>query len=161
MEALNPTYSIQNSKRRFMNLFGNLSPLCGTSLFTYFFYSITNFLSIKTSKSTSKVHIKGGFFLESSIRFSNLQISKKKYSKKLSWAWNLHFPPITLYCSEKKPPLAVKLLINTLCKKYQGLPDWKRCSNWFDGVQSQLLDFPLFQSNWSGTTLFLRPKTHG
>ena len=47
-----------------------------------------------------------------------------------------------------------------LCKKYQDLPDWKRCSNWFDGVQSQLLDFPLFQSNWSGITLFPRPKTY-
>ena len=34
---------------------------------------------------------KGGFFSESAIRFSNLQISKKKYSKKLSWTWNLKF----------------------------------------------------------------------
>ena len=59
-----------------MNLFGNLSPLCGTSLFTYFFYSITNFLSIKTSKSTSKVHIKGGFFFrkfDSFFKSPNLQ----------------------------------------------------------------------------------------
>ena len=31
---------------------------------------------------------KGGFFSESVIRFSNLQISKKKYSKKLSWAFS-------------------------------------------------------------------------
>ena len=31
--------------------------------------------------------LKGGFFSESSIRFSNLQ---KKYSKLLSWAWNLN-----------------------------------------------------------------------
>ena len=43
---------------------------------------------------------KGGFFSESAIRFSDLQISKKIYSKKLSWAWNLNFPPITLYCLE-------------------------------------------------------------
>ena len=28
--------------------------------------------------------------------FSNLQISKKKYSKSLSWTWNVNFPPITL-----------------------------------------------------------------
>ena len=33
---------------------------------------------------------KGGFFSESAIRFLHLQISKKKYSKKLSWAWNLN-----------------------------------------------------------------------
>ena len=28
--------------------------------------------------------------------FSNLQISKWKYSKSLSWTWNLNFPPITV-----------------------------------------------------------------
>ena len=39
--------------------------------------------------------IKGFFFSESAIGF---QISKKKYSKKLSWAWNLKFPPITVLC---------------------------------------------------------------
>ena len=33
---------------------------------------------------------KGGFFSESAIRFSNLPIFKKKYSKKLSSAWNLN-----------------------------------------------------------------------
>ena len=33
--------------------------------------------------------VKGGFFSESAIRFSNLQISKK-----LSRTWNLKFPPI-------------------------------------------------------------------
>ena len=40
---------------------------------------------------------KGGFFSESTMCFLDLQISKKKYSKNLSWAWNLNFPPITLY----------------------------------------------------------------
>ena len=34
--------------------------------------------------------LKGGFFSESEIRFSNLPISKKNYNKKLSWAWNLN-----------------------------------------------------------------------
>ena len=34
--------------------------------------------------------IKGGFFSESEIRFSNLPISQKNYSKNLSWAWNLN-----------------------------------------------------------------------
>ena len=38
------------------------------------------------------VCIKGGFFSERSIHFLDLQISKKNYSKKLSWAWNLNFP---------------------------------------------------------------------
>ena len=33
-----------------------------------------------------RVHIKGGFFSESEIRFSNLP----NYSKELSWAWNLN-----------------------------------------------------------------------
>ena len=33
---------------------------------------------------------KGGFFSESEIRFSNLPTSQKKFSKKLSWAWNLN-----------------------------------------------------------------------
>ena len=41
---------------------------------------------------------KGGFFSESAIRFSNLEISKKKYPKKLSWTWNLNFLPKTFYC---------------------------------------------------------------
>ena len=31
---------------------------------------------------------KCGFFSESAICFSNLPISQKRYSKKLSWAWN-------------------------------------------------------------------------
>ena len=33
---------------------------------------------------------KGGFYSESAIRFLDLQISKTKYSEKLSWAWNLN-----------------------------------------------------------------------
>ena len=37
-----------------------------------------------------KFGFKGGFFSESEIRFSNLPISQKNYSKKLSWAWNLN-----------------------------------------------------------------------
>ena len=35
-------------------------------------------------KDTRGANSKGGFFSESAISFSNLQISKKKYSKKLS-----------------------------------------------------------------------------
>ena len=42
-------------------------------------------------KKRQLVSTKGKFFPESVIRFSNLQISKKKYSKKLSWTWNLNF----------------------------------------------------------------------
>ena len=38
----------------------------------------------------------GGFFSESAIRFSNIPISKENYSKKLSWTWNLNFPPTTV-----------------------------------------------------------------
>ena len=33
---------------------------------------------------------KGGFYSESEIRFLDIQISKTKYSEKLSWAWNLN-----------------------------------------------------------------------
>ena len=78
-------------------------------------------------------YIKGGFFSESAIRFSDLQISKKKYSKKLSWAWNtrlnLNFKLRIVFLeyfffeigmwknfialSEKKPPLVwIKRLLN-------------------------------------------------
>ena len=42
------------------------------------------------------LYAKGGFFSESAMRFLDLQISKKKYSEKLSWAWNLNFPPKTV-----------------------------------------------------------------
>ena len=45
-------------------------------------------------KSCSQVFksgsIKGGYFSESAMCFLDLQISKKNYSKKLSWAWNLN-----------------------------------------------------------------------
>ena len=43
--------------------------------------------------------LKVAFFRKCDEIFSDLQISKKKYSKKLSWAWNLNFPPITVYCN--------------------------------------------------------------
>ena len=36
------------------------------------------------------IMLKGGFYSESAIRFLDLQISKTKYSEKLSWAWNLN-----------------------------------------------------------------------
>ena len=39
---------------------------------------------------------KSGFFSESAMCFLNLPITKKKYSKKLSWTWNLNFPPKTV-----------------------------------------------------------------
>ena len=45
---------------------------------------------------------KSVFFQKVRFGFLNLQISKKKYSKKLSWAWNSNFPPITLYCYWRK-----------------------------------------------------------
>ena len=38
----------------------------------------------------SHFSVKGGFFSESEIRFSNLRISQKNYSKKIPWAWNLN-----------------------------------------------------------------------
>ena len=40
--------------------------------------------SIVPNLNNEYAFAKGGFFSESVIRFSNLQISKKKYSKKLS-----------------------------------------------------------------------------
>ena len=45
---------------------------------------------------------KGGFFQKVRWNFFRSPNLKKKYSKKLSWAWNLNFPPITLYsyCQE-------------------------------------------------------------
>ena len=49
----------------------------------------------KGSSSPNLSKLKVAFFSESVIRFSNLQ---KKYSKKLSWAWNLNFRPITVKC---------------------------------------------------------------
>ena len=52
-------------------------------------------IPMKTSQS---LLVKGGFFPESAIHFLDLQISKKKYSKKLSWTWNLKFPPKTVLC---------------------------------------------------------------
>ena len=50
--------------------------------------------NLKKKAKKSWLSTKGGFFSESAICFSNLQISQKKYSKKLFWAWNLNFPPI-------------------------------------------------------------------
>ena len=42
------------------------------------------------SRVKSKL-LRGVLFSESEMCFSNLKISKKKYSKKLSWTWNLNF----------------------------------------------------------------------
>ena len=63
----------------------------------------------KSSKKSSKKSFKcksifsdlakGGFFSESALKFFQIFKSQKnKYSKKLSWAWNLYFPPITVKC---------------------------------------------------------------
>ena len=43
-----------------------------------------------TSPYKRALAIKGGFFSESAICFSNPQSSNKNYSKSLSWAWNLN-----------------------------------------------------------------------
>ena len=51
-------------------------------------WGYTNFDKIKFLRSLGKYIRKGGFFSESAIRFLDLQISKKKYSNKLSWTWN-------------------------------------------------------------------------
>ena len=59
------------------------------SNFSCFLCSIVSYWKSWTLTRCSK----GGFFSESEIRFSNLPISQKIYSKKLSWAWNLKFPP--------------------------------------------------------------------
>ena len=40
---------------------------------------------------------KGVFFLKVRFFFKSQNL-KKKVFKKLSWTWNLNFPPITLYC---------------------------------------------------------------
>ena len=39
---------------------------------------------------------KGGFFQKVRFVFQISKSQKKKYSKNLSWAWNLNFPPITV-----------------------------------------------------------------
>ena len=44
-------------------------------------------------------YCKGGFFQKVRWIFFRSPNLKKKYSKKLSWAWNLNFPPITVYCN--------------------------------------------------------------
>ena len=41
---------------------------------------------------------KGDFFQKVRFIFQISKSQKKKYSKKLSWAWNLNFPPITIKC---------------------------------------------------------------
>ena len=56
------------------------------SNFSCFLCSIVSYWKSWTLTRCSK----GGFFSESEIRFSNLPISQKNYSKKLSWAWNLN-----------------------------------------------------------------------
>ena len=77
--------------------------------FTVFLELILHFHGTRERKTKNefcfnyfRFFTKGVFFSESAIHFSNLQISKKKYSKKLSWTWNLNFPPITLYCYRQK-----------------------------------------------------------
>ena len=57
---------------------------------------MTDAVSVEYLFGISGFAAKGGFFSESPIHFLDLQISKKNYSKKLSWAWNLKFPPITV-----------------------------------------------------------------
>ena len=42
--------------------------------------------------------LKVAFFQKVRFGFLDLQIFKKKYSKKLSWTWNLNFPPIIVKC---------------------------------------------------------------
>ena len=42
---------------------------------------------------------KGGFFQKVRFVFQISKSQKKKFSKKLSWAWNLNFPPITVHCN--------------------------------------------------------------
>ena len=75
-----------------------------------FIYSVITGSEFEINKKVSKIWTKieppkksklgmgmakGGFFSESAIRFSNLQISKKPYSKKLSWPSNFKFPPFS------------------------------------------------------------------
>ena len=75
--------------------------LASTSLFLALFYGLkkcmretrSNFFFSTMPGGTilTLVATEGGFFSESVILFSNLQISKKNIPKKLSWAWNLNF----------------------------------------------------------------------
>ena len=55
-------------------------------LFWKVLYQILNFNQNKHACWIRNDSTKGGFSLESAICFSDLQISKKKYSKNLSWA---------------------------------------------------------------------------
>ena len=61
-----------------------------TKGFTFYSILLLNFAQMVCSQSWRP---KGVFFSESAMCFSNL---KKKYSKSLSWTWNLNFPPITV-----------------------------------------------------------------
>ena len=66
----------------------------GKTMCNFFLPFIFHFVSLKLAIFPN--YTKGVFFWESEIHFSNLQISKKIYSKSLSWTWNLKFPPISV-----------------------------------------------------------------
>ena len=48
---------------------------------------------------------KGGFFRKCDVFFKS---PKKNYSEKLSWTWNLNFPPISVYCHWRESKFQVQ-----------------------------------------------------
>ena len=85
--------------------------------FRVYFYFIREFFNPTIMTRNIDVNIrnftKGGFFSECAMYFSNLQISKKKYSKKLSWTWNTGKWSIWLVIILKK---SLKMIIRTNCE---------------------------------------------
>ena len=63
---------------------------CQMTELHFCFFNFALFLKIAHKNSSKMYRTKGAFFSESEIRFSNLPISQKNDSKKLSWAWNLN-----------------------------------------------------------------------
>ena len=81
---------------------GDFNPLAliDGHLFIFFLSKpVTNRVKFRSvlEKISLANRLKVAFFQKVWWNFFRAQISKKKYSKKLSWAWNLNFPPITLY----------------------------------------------------------------
>ena len=98
---------------------------------------------VRFQSCVGKFFSKGGFFSENAMCFSNLQ---KKYSKKLSWTWNLNFKLRIVFwniffwrfgdlkkqiaLSEKKPPLVTIVEFQTLAScnrhfEFKGLTNFE------------------------------------
>ena len=109
--------------------------------------------------------IKGSFYSESVIWFSNLHISKKKYSKYLSWAWNLNLLftgnfnfNLEIGKTEKKTPLE-NIRPFVFCKIGENM-QWVRKKKYFKPPTSQTKFFfksvtPQVGPNFNGDRLHL------